>query len=130
MKVSDFIANVDDEKKRKDSETLLALLEEVTGHSAKMWGPSIVGFGKYHYKYESGREGDSPLVGFSPRKRAISVYIMAGFSQYDELMKKLGKHKVGKSCLYINKLTDINLDILKELVQLSVKHVSEKYSDE
>ncbi len=89
-----------------------------------MWGSSIVGFGNYHYKYESGREGDWFLTGFSPRKQNLTLYIMPGFAQYDELMKKLGKHKTGKSCLYIKSLEDINLPTLKQLIQQSVKHMT------
>jgi len=89
-----------------------------------MWGPSIIGFGSYHYCYDSGREGDWFLTGFSPRKQNLSVYIMSGFAKYDSLMKKLGKHKTGKSCLYINKLEDIDLDVLKELIKRSAEHVA------
>lgn len=127
--VADFLASVEDERQRKESQTLLELMEEASGFPAKMWGGSIVGFGKYHYKYESGREGDSCRTGFSPRKKKFSVYIMPGFSEYEELMKKLGKHKVGKSCLYINKLADVNLEVLKELVETSVQHMAEKYPE-
>ena len=90
-----------------------------------MWGDSIVGFGNYHYKYKSGREGDWFLTGFSPRKQNLTLYIMAGFSGYDNLLKDLGKYKTGKSCLYINKLEDVNLDVLRELVKQSAEHVAE-----
>lgn len=121
--VLEFLNNVEHETRKADGFTLLKLMEEVTGEPATMWGPTMVGFGSYHYKYESGREGDHFLAGFSPRKARLSVYIMAGFEQYDELLSKLGKHKTGKSCLYINKLEDIDMDVLKELVEASVAHM-------
>jgi len=90
-----------------------------------MWGDSIVGFGSYHYKYKSGREGDWPMTGFSPRKRNLTLYIMPGFSEYDDLLTNLGKYKTGKSCLYINKIEDVDLDVLRELVLQSVEHMAE-----
>lgn len=92
-----------------------------------MWGPSIVGFGEYHYKYESGREGDFLITGFSPRKSALTIYIMPGFARYEALMAKLGKHRTGKSCLYINRLDDVDLSVLEELVTRSVEYMTEKY---
>ncbi len=121
--VNTFLNAVDDEQKRADSFALCALMEEVTGDTGKMWGDSIVGFGQYHYRYASGREGEWMLTGFSPRKANLTLYIMAGFDQYDELMAKLGKYKTGKSCLYIKRLSDINTDVLRELVQKSVDHM-------
>lgn len=122
--VLEFLHNVPDEKKRTDSLVILALMEEVTGLEAKMWGPSIVGFGSCHYKYESGREGDMPLIGFSPRKQNLTLYIgMGGFDNYDQLMASLGKHSIGKSCLYIKRLSDVNMPTLKELVRQSVDHM-------
>ena len=123
--VEAFLNSVENEKKRQASYTLKELMEEVTGAEAKMWGDSIVGFGNYHYKYKSGREGDWFLTGFSPRKQNLTLYIMAGFSGYDNLLKDLGKYKTGKSCLYINKLEDVNLDVLQELVKQSAEHVAE-----
>ncbi|MEZ4884173.1 MAG: DUF1801 domain-containing protein [Chitinophagales bacterium] len=129
LSVHDFLDKVENEKRRTDSKTVLKLMEEVTGETPKMWGTSIVGFGTYHYKYESGREGDFLKVGFSPRKTSLTLYIMGGFERYDELMQQLGKHKTGKSCLYINKLEDIDLDTLKELVKESVAYISERYPD-
>ncbi|MBP7998563.1 MAG: DUF1801 domain-containing protein [Chloroflexi bacterium] len=120
--VLEFLHNVPDEKKRQDSLALLAFMEEVTGYEAKMWGPSIVGFGQYHYKYASGREGDMPLTGFSPRKQALTLYITSGFDQYEELLASLGKHSTGKACLYIKRLADVNLATLRKLVQQSVEH--------
>jgi hypothetical protein len=104
-------------------------MKDWLGEAPVMWGPSIVGFGSYHYKYESGREGDFFIAGFSPRKAALTIYIMAGFSRYDELMSKLGKYKTGKSCLYVKRLSDIDIDVLKSLVLASVAWVQEKYPD-
>jgi hypothetical protein len=118
-----FLNTVPDEKKRQDSFAILALMEEATGEPPKMWGDSIVGFGKYHYRYASGQEGDWPLTGFSPRKQNLTIYIVSGFDQYAPLMQKLGKHKTGKSCLYINKLADVDLNTLKELVRQSAEHM-------
>ena len=118
-----FLNSVDNERKRQDSFKILELMKEVTGEEPKMWGASIVGFGSYHYKYDSGREGDWFVTGFSPRKQSLTLYIMSGFTEYDSLLGDLGKHKTGKSCLYINKLDDVNLEILCELVQKSVDHM-------
>jgi hypothetical protein len=125
--VEEFLDAVKDEQKKKDSFKLLHLMQEVTGKPAKMWGDSIVGFGNYHYKYDSGREGDWFLTGFSPRKQNLSVYIVAGFSNYQDLMKDLGKYKTASSCLYIKKLEDINTEVLKELIKRSVKDTEERY---
>ena len=125
--VEEFLDSVPDEKKRQDSYAILELMKEVTGTEPKMWGPSIVGFGKYHYKYASGREGDAPLTGFSPRKKELSLYITSGFEGYDELMEKLGKYKTGKVCLYIKKLDDIDQDVLKELIERSVESIMQIY---
>jgi len=126
--VTDFINSVESEQKKKDAFELLALFKELTNEKAVLWGPSLIGFGSYHYKYESGREGDFFVAGFSPRKTALTIYIMSGFSKHDRLMTKLGKHKTGKSCLYINKLDDIDREVLKELVLESIKFVKEKHS--
>lgn len=123
-KVLDFLNNVENEKRRTDSLAILELMKEVMGEEPIMWGDSIVGFGVYHYTYASGREGDWMLTGFSPRKQNLTLYIMDGFDQYDELMSKLGKHKTGKSCLYINKLEDIDQNVLRKLVKLSAEHVA------
>lgn len=122
--VEDFLNTVPDEEKRADAFAVLKLMKQVTKAKPKMWGSSIVGFGEYHYTYESGREGDWFLTGFSPRKQSLTLYIMSGFARYDSLMKKLGKYKTGKSCLYIKKLEDIDLVILKELITQSVNHVA------
>jgi hypothetical protein len=125
--VEAFLNSIDDEKKRQDSFVILDLMKQVTGLTPKMWGSSMVGFGRYHYKYASGHEGDAFLTGFSPRKQNLTIYIMAGFEQYDELMKKLGKYRTGKSCLYIKKIEDIDLEVLKELVGQSVEQMKKMY---
>lgn len=123
--VTAFLDGVEDEKKRQESYAVMELMREVTGEDPKMWGESIVGFGSYHYRYASGREGDWFLVGFAPRKRNLSLYIMSGFDEYDELMGQLGKHKTGKSCLYINRMDDVDEDVLRRLVRESVAHMRE-----
>lgn len=121
--VEAFLEGIEDEKKRRDSYTVLALMKQVTQLEPVMWGDSIIGFGSYHYRYASGREGDSPLTGFSPRKRDMTLYIMSGFDRYEALLAELGKHKTGKACLYIRKIEDIDLGVLKELVRQSVEHM-------
>ncbi|MBN1580130.1 MAG: DUF1801 domain-containing protein [Anaerolineae bacterium] len=122
--VEAFLTRVADETKRQDSFALLDLMREITGDEPAMWGDSIVGFGRYHYKYASGRENDWFQVGFSPRKQNLTLYIMSGFSAYDALLANLGKHKTGKSCLYIKRLADVDLDVLRELITQSVAHVA------
>lgn len=124
--IEKFLKKIKDEKKRKDSYKILELMKKITKDEPVMWGPSIIGFGKYHYKYESGREGDFFLTGFSPRKQNLTLYIISGFKRYDKLMKKLGKHKTGSSCLYINKLEDVDMKVLKELITESVKYMKNK----
>ena len=123
--VEAFLNSVKDEKKRQACFTVLQIMEQATGAKATMWGDSIVGFGTYRYKYASGREGEWMLTGFSPRKRNLTLYIMSGFDEYDELLGNLGKYKTGKSCLYINKLDDVNLKLLTDLVDQSVRHMIE-----
>jgi Domain of unknown function (DU1801) len=118
--VDDYIATIADELKRKDTQTLLDLLKKITGDTPVLWGDSIIGFGSYHYQYESGREGDMPLIGFSPRKREFAIYIMSGFEQLQAHLNKLGKHKTGQSCLYIKRLSDININTLNDLMKESV----------
>ena len=118
-----FLNSVADRKKRQDCFTILDMMKQVTGEEPKMWGTSIVGFGNYHYKYQTGREGDWFIAGFSPRKQNLTLYIMAGFDQYDELLSKLGKYKTGKSCLYIKGLADVDEAALRELVKQSVEHM-------
>ncbi|MCO6450204.1 MAG: DUF1801 domain-containing protein [Caldilineales bacterium] len=119
-----FLESVEHKKRREDSFVVLDLMKEVTGEEPRMWGTSIVGFGDVHYKYASGREGDWFAVGFSPRKQSMTLYIMSGFDHYDELLSRLGKYKTGKACLYINKIEDIDADVLRQLVSESVEHVS------
>ncbi|GIN72898.1 hypothetical protein J14TS2_33730 [Bacillus sp. J14TS2] len=128
--VIEFIENVESPRKREDGYKLLDIFTETTGYKAKMWGPSIIGFGKYHYKYASGHEGDAPLVGFSPRKAKISLYFATGDTQRDELLKVFGKHTTGKACVYINKVADIHVDVLKELIKQSVVFLQETYPNE
>ena len=122
--VEAFLNAVENDRRREDAFEVLALMKRVTGEEPIMWGGSIVGFGSYHYKYASGQEGDWPVAGFSPRKQALTLYVLSDFARQDELLAKLGKHKTGKSCLYINKLADVDLEVLEELVQGSVDHVS------
>lgn len=117
------------EARRQDSREILALMHRITGEDPVMWDPSIVGFGRYHYKYESGREGDFMLTGFSPRKTALTLYIMPGFSEYGDLMSRLGKHKTGRSCLYLKKLSDVDGTVLEEIIRQSVAFMREKYPD-
>jgi hypothetical protein len=126
VKVEDFLNAVKHPTRKADGFELLRIMKEITKKKPVMWGPSIVGFGSYHYKYESGREGDMPIVGFSPRKASLSLYIMPGFEEYEDILGKLGKHKIGKSCLYINKLADVDISVLKELIEKSVEHMETK----
>lgn len=125
--VLEFIENVENPKKKEDAYRLLDIFTEVTGYEAKMWGPTIIGFGTYHYKYASGHEGDAPLVGFSPRKAKISLYFAPGDTQREELLERFGKYTTGKACVYINKVADIDVDVLKELIIQSVKYLRELY---
>lgn len=118
--VIEFIESVDHPKKREDAYRLLDIFTEVSGYEAKMWGPSIIGFGHYHYKYQTGHEGDAPLVGFSPRKAKISLYFSPGDREREQLLQQFGKHTTGKACVYINKLADVEEDILKALIQQSI----------
>ena len=125
--VANYIEGVADERRRREGRIMLELMREVTGEEPVMWGPSIVGFGRYHYRYASGREGDSPLTGFSPRKQSLTVYIMPGFARYAELLGRLGKHTTGASCLYIKRLDEIDLPTLRELVGLAVAEMKRSY---
>jgi hypothetical protein len=121
--VEAFLNAIADDARRQDCLAILEIMKRATAAEPKMWGPSIVGFGNYHYKYESGREGDWFLTGFSPRKRDLTLYIMAGFERYDALMEKLGEYKTGKSCLYVKRLADIEVAVLTQLIQESVDHM-------
>ncbi len=122
--VESFLATVADDRRRRECRAVMALMREVTGEEPRMWGPSMIGFGSYHYRYESGREGDWFLTGVSPRKGALTVYIMAGFERYEALTARLGPHSTGRSCLYIKRLDDIDQDVLRELVDRSVRHMA------
>jgi len=124
--VTYYLATLQPDQKRQDAMAINAMIRRVTGELPKMWGDSIIGFGHHHYKYDSGREGDWFLVGFAPRKANLVLYIMPGFKEYKPLMKKLGKHKIGKSCLYINKLADVDQDVLEKLVARSVDHMKKQ----
>lgn len=128
VSVPDFIDSfADTEQKKKDSYELLTLMQEVTGFEPKMWGPSIIGFGSYHYRYESGHEGDAPLLGFSPRKAAISLYAFTGLKEHEHLLKDLGKFTMGKACIYVKKLSDIDQDALKKLMKETIHYLQSKY---
>lgn len=124
--VEKFLDSVDNEGKRNDSYEMLKLMKQATKEEPKMWGASIIGFGSYHYKGAGGREGDWMLTGFSPRKQALTVYLMHGMEEHADLLKKLGKHKIGKGCLYINKLDDVDRKVLKELVTVSYKRMKQQ----
>jgi hypothetical protein len=126
--VEKFLNTVKDEATRNDCVTILKMMQKATGAPPKLWGPSIIGFGGYHYKYESGREGDWFLTGFSPRKGNLSLYIMSGFRRYPELMRKLGKYKTGVSCLYIKRLADVDKNVLNELIAESVRHIRKTHA--
>ncbi len=125
--VNDFINAVDNEAKRNDAFELVKIIQEITGFEPKMWGPSIIGFGSYHYKYDSGHEGDAPLAGFSPRKAATTVYFYLPEENREELLSKLGKHTSSKACIYIKKLTDIDIEILKKIILLSIEYTQNLY---
>ena len=128
--VIEFIENVENPKKREEAYRLLDIFTETTGLKPKMYGPSIIGFGSYHYKYESGHEGDAPLIGFSPRKTKISLYFEPEFPKRVELLMDFGKHTAGKSCVYINKIADIKVDILKMLIKESIRITKETYPNQ
>jgi hypothetical protein len=127
--VADFINGVKDQTKRKDSFALIELIKKQTGFIPKMWGPSIIGFGSYHYKYDSGREGDSPLVGFSPRASALAFYLSGHFDKREELLEKLGKYKTNKGCIYIKKLDDIKIEILQKMITNHINHIKKMHPD-
>jgi len=124
-----FIQQIDDPEIRRDCRTLKKMMEEVTAEKAVMWGDSLIGFGNYHYRYASGREGDFFLSGFSPRKHNLSVYIMIGFEPFEKQLEKLGKHKLGRGCLYIKSLAAIDIDVLRAMVEESVNLMRQRYPD-
>ncbi|MHA1940114.1 MAG: DUF1801 domain-containing protein [Candidatus Hodarchaeales archaeon] len=123
-----FLNKVQDEQKREDSFQILEMLKEITQEEPKMWGNSIIGFGDYQYKYKSGHGGEWFIIGFSPRKQNLTLYVTPGFAQYENFLKDLGKYSTGKSCLYIKKLSDVNMEVLKQLAAESVKYVKESYA--
>lgn len=127
--VDDFLEAVADPQRRADGKALREMFERLTGEPATMWGPSIVGFGTCHYKYDSGREGDMPRIGFSPRKASLVLYVVFGFPPFDEIMARLGKHTTSKSCLYIKKLADVDMTVLEELIQASWEDTARRYPD-
>ena len=127
--VLEFIDNIENATRREDALRLLDLFSETTKLPAKMWGESMIGFGSIHYKYASGHEGDAMIVGFSPRKAKISLYLAVSFPERDRLLEKLGKHTTGAACVYVNKLADIQIDVLKDLIERSVVYVKEIYPD-
>jgi hypothetical protein len=129
VSVADFIAAVENPKRRADAETLCALFEEISGESPKMWGPSIIGFGRYHYKYASGHEGDAPRLGFSPRKAQTVAYVMSGFKGQEAMIARIGKVKTSVSCMYINRLDQIDLGVLREMVVASLAQMRELYPE-
>jgi len=124
---AEFVAAVEHDTRRADGEVLLGWFEEVTGYKPKMWGTSLIGYGRYHYKYDSGREGDMLITGFSPRKAHLVLYIMPGYRDLSDKLARLGKRKIGKSCLYINKLADIDMDVLREIVEDGVAYMTANY---
>ena len=127
VSVFDFINSIEDLQKREDSLRILEIMKKASGYDAKMWGSSIIGFGKYHYKYASGHEGEAAIIGFSPRKAAISLYIFTCKEQDRHLLDTLGKFKMAKACIYIKKLADINIDSLISIIQASIKHIESKH---
>src|SRR5262245_47664584 len=125
--VADFVKAIADQQRQKDAQAIIKIMKDQSGFEPKMWGPSIIGFGSYHYKYDSGHEGDAPLVGFSPRKNEFAIYLTSQFDKREELLKEFGKHKSAKACLYIKKLEDINVDVLKKMITNSIKYYKAKY---
>lgn len=124
---AEFITSVEPDRRRNEGRILLDLFAKTTGWTPRMWGPSIIGYGEYHYKYDSGREGDFMATGFSPRKAKLSIYILPGYADYGPILNRLGKHSLGKSCLYLNKLDDIDLNVLAELITAGITDLAKKY---
>jgi hypothetical protein len=127
LSVNDFIKKIPDAQRQKDALALVDIMQKQSGFPPKMWGPAIIGFGSYHYVYESGHEGDAPLVGFSPRKTEFALYLSSVFDKREELLLQFGKHKTAKACIYIKKIEDIRVDILKKMIANSLKHTKAKY---
>jgi hypothetical protein len=126
--VEKFLDLIDDERQKADAKVMCDLMEKLSGEKPVMWGSAIVGFGSYHYKYESGREGDSALIGFSPRKGSLVLYLVNGYDNFRPELEKLGKHKIGKACLYIKRLSDIDMEILTDIVKRSLAYMRKKYT--
>lgn len=129
VSVDAFLDAVPDPQRREDAKAICAMMERLSGHPAMMWGPSIVGFGKYRYKYDSGREGEFARIGFSPRSKELVLYLIGGFPRHQEIMDRLGKYRTGKSCLYVKRLSDIDQDALEELVTRGLAYMCEKYPE-
>lgn len=127
--IAEFIESLDDERRQSECNQLVELMREESGQEPVLWGPAIIGFGQYHYRYESGREGDFMRVGFSPRKQNLSIYIIPGFKPYQAVLERLGKHKLGKSCLYIKRLENVDISALRELVRQSLADMNERYPE-
>ena len=127
--VDAFVNSVEDEQKRNDCRRIIKIMSELSGEQPKMWGPSIVGFGTYHYRYATGREGDWMLTGFSPRKQALTLYIMSGLKDFEKMLSTLGKYKTGKACLYIKKLDDIDESVLRNLIRASIDKLKKIYGN-
>jgi hypothetical protein len=128
VSVTDFVNSfVDNEQKKQDTFRLIELMQEWSGFEPKMWGPTIIGFGNYHYKYASGHEGDAPILGFSPRKAEFSLYVVAPESKNSKLLEELGKYKIGKACIYFKKLADLNIDILEKLCRVAINYIKKNY---
>ena len=127
LSVNDFIKKIPDAQRQKDALVILDIMEKQSGFPAKMWGPAIIGFGSYHYVYESGHEGDAPLIGFSPRKAEFALYLSSSFDKREEMLQQLGKHKTAKACLYIKKIEDINVAVLTKMAAASFKYTKSKY---
>ena len=126
--VTKFLEGINRTEKKADAYSLLEMMTSISGEEPTMWGPSIIGFGSYHYRYDSGREGDMLLIGFSPRAQSFSLYVGAGAEHNKEYLKKLGKYRTGKSCLYINRLSDVDIDVLKDIIRTSYNHYKDKYN--
>ena len=129
VSVDSFLDSVPDPQRREDARKVRAMMERISGHEARMWGPSIVGFGSYHYRYESGREGDMARIGFSPRAKELVLYLVGGFPRHQPLMDRLGRYKIGKSCLYVKRLGDVDESVLEELIRESLEFMREHYPD-
>ncbi len=127
LSVEEYLNAIEDPQRKEDCKAIHDMMKEITGREPKMWGKTIVGFGTYHYKYESGREGDMLMTGFSNRKQSITLYILGGLSKREEQLEKLGPHKTGKSCLYIKRLSDIDVNVLRKMIKEDFEHVEEKY---